>query len=144
MKTDGAGCPLCAPGAGEALWRDDFCRVVWVEDPDYPGYCRVVLNAHVPEMTDLPEDARERLMGVVFAVEAALREVLRPDKVNLASLGNQAPHLHWHVIPRFREDRHFPDPIWAAPRRPSRPSVDSADLKPRLARAIAALLAPPE
>ena len=40
----------------------------------------------------------------------------RPDKVNLAALGNMVPHLHWHVIPRWRGDRHFPDAIWAAPR----------------------------
>jgi diadenosine tetraphosphate (Ap4A) HIT family hydrolase len=41
-----------------------------------------------------------------------VRNQLRPDKVNLASLGNVVPHLHWHVIPRFRDDAHFPNPIW--------------------------------
>ena len=64
-------------------------------------------------MTDLNEAERSRFMRVVFAVEAALRERLRPDKINLASLGNITPHLHWHVIPRFRDDPHFPNPIWA-------------------------------
>jgi diadenosine tetraphosphate (Ap4A) HIT family hydrolase len=84
-------------------------------------------------------------MGVVFAVEAAVREVLNPDKVNLASLGNVVPHLHWHVVPRFADDRHFPDAVWASPRRPAgcRGAVDPA-LRPRLAGVIAALLTPPE
>jgi diadenosine tetraphosphate (Ap4A) HIT family hydrolase len=27
------------------------------------------------------------------------------------------PHLHWHVIPRFADDAHFPDPVWASRRR---------------------------
>lgn len=139
-----ADCPLCTQEGGEVLWRDDLCRVVWVEDPDYPGFCRVILNAHVREMTDLAEDQRQRLMAVVFALEAAVREVLQPDKVNLASLGNQVPHLHWHVIPRFEDDRHFPDPIWAVPRRRWRPRADHGELKPRLARAVAALAPPPE
>ena len=49
-------------------------------------------------------------------MEEAQQSVLAPDKINLASLGNMVPHLHWHVIPRWRGDRHFPDPIWAAPR----------------------------
>lgn len=137
-------CPLCRPAAEIVLWTDEFCRVIWVDDPDYPGYCRVILHEHVQEMTDLPADERLRLMGVVFAAEAAVREVLRPAKVNLASLGNQVPHLHWHVIPRFADDRHFPDPIWAAPRRPSRPRPDRDALRRRLARAVAALLTPPE
>jgi len=44
-----------------------------------------------------------------------------PHKVNLASLGNVVPHVHWHVIPRFLDDRHYPDPVWTAPRRDSAP-----------------------
>jgi len=111
------GCELCRDDGGSVLWRDAFCRVVTVDDPDYPGFCRVILNRHAREMTDLAPDERQRLMRVVLEVEAALREALAPDKVNLASLGNVVPHLHWHVIPRFRDDRHFPAPIWAAPSR---------------------------
>jgi len=44
---------------------------------------------------------------------------LQPDKVNLASLGNAVPHLHWHVIGRFAWDSHFPGAVWAQPQRPS-------------------------
>jgi diadenosine tetraphosphate (Ap4A) HIT family hydrolase len=97
------------------LWRDEFCRIVLVDDPDYPGYCRVVLERHVKEMTDLAPAERARLMKAVFATEAALRELLSPRKINLASFGNAVPHLHWHVIPRHGDDRHFPKPIWAEP-----------------------------
>jgi diadenosine tetraphosphate (Ap4A) HIT family hydrolase len=43
--------------------------------------------------------------------------VAQPDKINLACLGNVVPHLHWHVIPRWRDDSHFPAPIWAAAKR---------------------------
>ena len=96
------------------LWRGDCCRVVLAADPYYPAFCRVILNRHVKEMTDLDENERSRLMTVVFVVEAALRELLRPDKINLASLGNITPHVHWHVIPRFAADRHFPNPVWGA------------------------------
>jgi len=138
-------CPLCTTEGQDILWQDALCRVIWVDDPDYPGFCRVILSAHVKEMTDLPETDRQRLMQVVFAVEAAVREVLNPDKVNLASLGNMVPHLHWHVIPRFADDRHFPDAIWATPKRAAgcRPTAD-ADLRPRLARTLAGLQTPPE
>lgn len=56
-------------------------------------------------------------MNVVYAVEAALRALLAPDKINLAALGNMVPHLHWHVIPRWRDDSHFPAAIWAEGRK---------------------------
>lgn len=106
------GCPFCAEAGGEILWEDDLARVILAEEADHPGFCQVVLNRHVKEMTDLPEADRARLMRLVFAVEAAQRALLDPDKVNLASFGNQVPHVHWHVIPRFADDPHFPNPTW--------------------------------
>jgi diadenosine tetraphosphate (Ap4A) HIT family hydrolase len=108
-------CPLCSPAADiDILWQDDFCRVVLLHDADYPAYCRVELLAHVKEMTDLAPENRARMMKVVFAVETAMIEVIQPDKINLASLGNKTPHLHWHVIPRFIDDKHFPNSHWGA------------------------------
>jgi len=72
-------------------------------------------------------------MAVVWDVEAVLRKVMQPTKMNLASLGNQVPHLHWHLIPRFSDDRHFPDPIWADPQREGHArAVDPARLHDEL------------
>lgn len=110
-------CPLCEPIAEVVAWRDARCRVIVTPDADYPAFCRVVWQLHVAEMTDLDAAGRDHLFRVVLAVEAALRSLLAPDKINLASLGNQVPHLHWHVIPRFRDDAHYPDPVWAPRRR---------------------------
>ncbi len=129
-------CELCDSPGGDLLWRDGFCRVVLVDDPDYPGFCRVVLERHVKEMTDLAPAERTRLMNAVFATEAALRELLRPDKVNLASLGNVTQHLHWHVIPRYEDDAHFPNPIWGAVNREPENLATRLALLPRLSKKI--------
>jgi len=142
-------CPLCSPTNEEVLWSDAFCRVIWVDDVHYPGFCRVILNQHVKEMTDLPPAERLRLMNVVFAVETAVREVAQPDKINLASLGNVVPHLHWHVIPRWADDVNFPDAIWAAPRRNTPPRNTPprhlpADFRQQLQARIKVLLPSPE
>ena len=119
-------CELCSRVGGELLWQDERCRVVCVDEPGYPGFCRVIWRSHVKEMTDLSEDDRMHLMEVVFALESVLREHLEPAKINLASLGNLVPHLHWHVIPRFADDPHFPQPIWAPPHRaPAREQRDA-------------------
>ena len=136
-KLTARNCELCDSDGGEVLWQDDFCRVVMVADPDYPGFCRVILNKHAAEMTDLSPRQRTRMMNAVFATEAALRAVTRADKINLASLGNAVPHLHWHVIPRYRDDRHFPRPIWARSertqrRRRRRPAPDAKRIAGRL------------
>jgi len=134
-----AACELCQGPGGEVVWQDALCRVVRVEAADYPGFCRVIWNSHVGEMTDLPSADRRHLMTLVFAVEAAVRSLLRPDKVNLASLGNMVPHLHWHVIPRRRDDRHFPQPIWGEALRAASaalPEVSSQALHDAIVQAL--------
>ena len=129
-------CELCDADGGAVIWRDELCRVVRPAVEGYPGFLRAIVNRHVKEMTDLGE--RDRLMKVVFACESALRQLYMPDKVNLASLGNVVPHVHWHVIARFVDDAHFPDAIWAPARRAATPRAAVAD--DVLARAIMAAL----
>jgi diadenosine tetraphosphate (Ap4A) HIT family hydrolase len=110
-------CPLCTDTGGTLVLRNALLRVVLVDDTDYPGFCRVILNHHAREMTELSPAEIARVMGVVFAVEDAQRTVLAPLKINLASFGNVVPHVHWHVIPRFADDAHFPQPVWGTRQR---------------------------
>lgn len=127
-------CPLCTPTEEEVLYLSDLYRIVAVNDPLWPGFCRIILNSHAREMTDLSADDRLRVMGAVFATEAILRDLMHPDKINLASLGNVVPHVHWHVIPRWCDDSHFPDPIWASTKRAwlNKPTVDNGEIAARL------------
>lgn len=131
-------CPLCLAANETLVWRDGSCRVILVDEPGYPGFCRVVWNHHSAEMTDLNAGEQRHLLNVVLATEAALRQLMRPDKINLASLGNMVPHLHWHVIPRFADDAHFPQPIWSTPLRTAAPRT--APPVPSLAATLVAML----
>lgn len=107
-------CPICQAENEEILWQSPNIRVIAVyNEANAPAFCRVIWRAHVAEMTDLPPESRRELMDVVYRVEAAMRQVLNPRKINLASLGNVVPHLHWHVVARFDDDACFPAPIWA-------------------------------
>ena len=130
-------CVFCSGDGGLKVYDDGRCRVVITDEP-FAGFCRVIWNTHVREMTDLATTDRNHLMRIVFAVEAALRELFSPHKMNLTSLGNVVPHLHWHVIPRFENDSHFPNPVWGAPKRrsaePTLPPNFAEQLAARLAR----------
>ena len=116
-------CPLCDPIDFPVLWQNAEISVIDAQDPDYPGFCRVIWRNHQTEMSNLEPRQRQRIMTVVFAIEQVLIDQLNPDKINLASLGNQVAHIHWHVIPRYTHDRHFPDAIWAQPNRESPPQA---------------------
>ena len=111
-------CPICTAQHEEILLQTPNLRVIAVHnEPNAPAFCRVIWQHHVAEMSDLQPAERAELMEMVYKVEAAMRQVLQPEKINLASLGNVVPHLHWHVIARFKDDACFPAPIWAAPTR---------------------------
>lgn len=135
MNGEKTACELCDQVGGTLLWQDTDCRVVLVEDAGYPGFCRVIWHHHVKEMTDLSASERQYFMATVFAVEALIRQVLQPDKINLASLGNMTPHLHWHIVPRYTHDKHFPQPIWGIAQREGKSSLP-LDWKTRLVESV--------
>lgn len=139
METGSQSCELCSNAGGAILWQSATCRVVRVDDPHYPGFCRVIWNEHVREMTDLAPAMRDTLMQVVFGVEAVVRQLFSPQKINLASFGNMVPHVHWHIIPRWQDDRHFPEPVWGAVHREGivqRPAVSNEELAQALSRTL--------
>ena len=131
-------CELCELKV-PTVYRDDKLSVIMVDDAAYPGFCRVIWNDHVKEMSDLSPEDRLTINEAVYQVELALVSVMKPLKVNLASLGNMVPHLHWHVIPRFEDDAQFPNPVWAPAVRTTDESVLAARraLMPQLAADIA-------
>lgn len=139
-----AHCPLCGDDAARVLWRNERVRVIAADEPDYPGFSRVIWGAHVREMSQLDAPDREHLWQVVHVVETALRDILVPDKINLASLGNVVPHLHWHVIPRWHDDRTFPNPVWGHQRALPDPAERAVAWQERQARAQQFFVALPQ
>ena len=135
-------CPLChlppPPADSALLYAHPRWRVVDAQEPSFPGFTRIIWRDHVQEMTDLPVSDQQELMTVVLAVETVMRQKLSPDKINLASLGNQVPHLHWHVIPRWQDDASFPQSVWTPAVQPA--IADTA----RLARQTAITRCLPE
>ena len=106
-------CRLCREEGGALVWSGADCRIVQVSDTSLPGFCRVIWHHHIAEMSALNHAQRNLLMRVVVGVEEIVASAMKPLKINLASLGNEVPHLHWHIIPRYEDDPYFPDSIWS-------------------------------
>lgn len=107
-------CSLCDTDGGRLVLRTPQFRLIHAQEAGFPGFYRLVWNAHVAEFSDLPPADRSLCMAAVAVVERLMREYLAPDKINLAALGNVVAHLHWHLIARYEWDTHFPAPVWAA------------------------------
>ena len=113
-------CPLCHPAGEDVLWQDERLRVIHVgTEAGQPAYFRVIWQQHLPEMTDLSDADRLYLWRVLSVLEDGVRRHFRPAKVNLASFGNQVPHLHWHIIGRWPSDPQFPGSVWSPVLRPA-------------------------
>src|SRR5690554_2822841 len=85
--------------------RQTATLVVAVGDHQfYPGYCAIYLREHVREMHLLSARVQQEVFAELMAVSRAIDSAYQPWKLNLVSLGNVAPHVHWHLMPRYESD----------------------------------------
>ena len=69
------------------------------------------------ELTDVPKPLRKKLYEVMEIIEEQMRSFYKPEKINIAAFGNYLPHVHIHVMARFKVDSYFPEPMWGEKQR---------------------------
>ncbi|HRO63007.1 HIT family protein [Thermomonas sp.] len=101
-----------------------LCEVRLMDDANHPWLVLVPKVIDAVEIIDLTP-AQRTLLGAEIAIASrALRALFKPDKLNVAALGNLVPQLHVHVIARFHDDIAWPRPVWgAADARPYEPEA---------------------
>jgi diadenosine tetraphosphate (Ap4A) HIT family hydrolase len=90
----------------------ETARAYLHEDQFFPGYVLLVLRRHATELYELPARERAAHLEEVTRVAEALARVFQPVKMNYELLGNQVPHIHWHLVPRLATDPDLRQPIW--------------------------------
>lgn len=116
----GRDCPLCAPRADfdESVYRVRqlaSCTLYLARDQRYRGTCRAIYDQrHVNRIDELTAAEWQQLAQDLWRAQRAIVRTVHCDHINLASLGNEVPHLHWHFIPRYRDDGLWGKPIWRA------------------------------
>lgn len=78
----------------------------------YKGYTLFLSKEHVFELHDLKPAKRSLFLEEMSKVAEAVYKAIKPDKLNYELLGNSEPHLHWHIIPRYKTDPQFKRPVW--------------------------------
>jgi diadenosine tetraphosphate (Ap4A) HIT family hydrolase len=115
-----------------------LCRVLLMNDMQYPWLILVPQRASIAELFQLNSIDQQRLLEEISAVSAALAGHFRADKMNVAALGNVVPQLHVHVIVRHRDDAAWPRPVWGV----VPPQQYESELLTERLAALAALLVP--
>lgn len=79
------------------------------------------------ELTDVPKPLRKTLYEVMEIIEEEMLSYYKPQKINIAAFGNYLPHVHIHVMARFKEDAYFPEPMWGVKQRDSKLDLPNSD-----------------
>lgn len=117
-----ANCPFCEPALDRA---PSFLRIAEFSNSSlflawnqtYRGTCTLRFKgSHVSRIDQLSLSEWATLASDLYMSQAAVFRAIRPDHINVESLGNGIPHLHWHLIPRYRKDGRWGGPIWTTHR----------------------------
>lgn len=115
----GKGCTFDAPRGDHTEHWDLVARLAassWylLSNQWYRGHGVVVFDPrHATRLDELEPQEWLAYAADVRRVVRAVGAVCRPDHFNVESLGNVMPHLHWHVVPRYKNDGRWGQPIWA-------------------------------
>jgi diadenosine tetraphosphate (Ap4A) HIT family hydrolase len=116
--TRGVGCLFCGERASADEYKIEIAKLAvstlyLKRDQGYPGFCLLVYDRrHVNGIEYLEPDELPAAMADLHRAARAIRAAVRPDQMNYASLGNGIPHLHWHIIPRFKSERKWGRAHW--------------------------------
>jgi len=132
-------CGTCGFEVGEVIARLESGALAHYSDRDFPGRCVLAVHDHAEKLEELSPERYMRLMLDVRRAGIAIREATGAPRINYAILGNAAPHIHVHLIPRGGAfDLHGTDTPWGPPPRTEPVTPDeAARLRGAIARALA-------
>ena len=129
-------CPFCRKLAdldalppGEVVWRFPHGVALLGTWQYYQGYCLLIARRHATELSGLDAEERRAYLDEMCFLARAIEECFRPRKLNYELLGNQVPHLHWHLFPRRDDDPDARKPVWLALDRAERDAAERRRLE---------------
>jgi len=114
-------CPLCDKlnqpqllPTDQLVWQFPHSIAILGPWQYYTGYCILIARSHATELHQLPSAERTAFLDEMVVLSHSIATVFQPRKMNCESLGNQVPHLHWHLFPRSADDPDTLKPVWLA------------------------------
>jgi diadenosine tetraphosphate (Ap4A) HIT family hydrolase len=111
-------CPLDAPRPSSNEHWDlvaalSVSSLYLAKNQTYRGHCQLMFDSrHATRLDQLSAEEWRAFSDDLFKAQAAVMRAVRPDHINIESLGNVVPHLHWHIVPRYKDDLRWGSPIW--------------------------------
>jgi len=106
-------CIFCQIVAGDipskTVYEDESVLAFLDVNPLAPGRTLVISKDHHETLGDVPKDTANDLFSVLHDLTPAVEAAVDADASNVAfnngeAAGQEVPHLHGHIIPRFDGD----------------------------------------
>lgn len=80
-------------------------------------WLKIFTRTRRKEFSECTREEKEMIWECLDSIEKEMLVYFKPDKINIASFGNMLPHVHWHIMARYKEDSYFPEPMWGTKQR---------------------------
>lgn len=141
-------CPLCervlktkSKNYGYLIHEFKHSYLMLGEHQFFQGYSVLVAKDHYKEMTDMPLPLRNEIFQEMMQASKAIEHAFSPKKMNMCSLGNVVPHVHWHFFPRYENDPQFFDPPWLRMKEFDAAKISSEEAQANIQKIQSSLLA---
>ena len=99
----------------QPIYQNESIRIE-IEESEIP-WLKIFTQHPYKEMSEVPPEVKFEIYTLLDLIERQMIAYYAPDKINIASFGNYVPHVHWHIMARFKEDSYFPEPMWGSKQR---------------------------
>lgn len=97
------------------LFKNDLIKIE-IEPSEIP-WIKIFTNESIKEFSFCNEETKKEIWKYLDLIEKEMLIYFKPEKINIASFGNYVPHVHFHIMARFKEDSFFPEPMWGKKQR---------------------------
>jgi len=91
---------------------------VEIEESEIP-WLKIFTQKDIKEFSQCNNETKIEILRALDIIEKEMLSYFNPEKINIASFGNYVPHVHFHIMARFKEDSYFPEPMWGKKQRES-------------------------
>lgn len=99
----------------EIIFENKFIRIE-IEQSEIP-WLKIFSQNNFKEFSQCDKQTKEQILNALDVIEKEMLIYFKPEKINIASFGNYVPHVHFHIMARFKEDSYFPEPMWGEKKR---------------------------
>ena len=108
------------------IYKNELIKIE-IENSEIP-WLKIFTIENIKEFSECNTQTKQEIFKYLDIIEKEMLDYFKPDKINIASFGNYVPHVHFHVMARFKEDSYFPEPMWGKKQREANLELPSFEI----------------